>query len=112
MQAAASDDDYSVTQSPVAGEPTPALETFADDIPPPTNRPANTMAPAVPWSTKRVPVLATDAANIQAWLAAVRPIIAFHDASELLTSAVPRTTPGRALARQVLFSSPKQPKGR
>jgi hypothetical protein len=61
------------------------------------------MAPAVPWSKKRVPVLATDAANIQAWLAAVRPIIAFHDASELLTIEVPRTPPGRALARQVLL---------
>jgi hypothetical protein len=103
MQAAASDDDHSVTHSPVADELPPALETLADDNPPPTTRPANTMAPAVPWSTKRVPVLATDAANIQAWLAAVRPIIAFHDASELLTSAVPRTPPGRALARQVLL---------
>jgi hypothetical protein len=98
MQAAASDADYSVTHSPVADELTPALETLADDNPQPTTRPANTMAPAVLWSTKRVPVLATDAANIQAWLAAVRPIIAFHDASELLTSAGSRTPPGRALA--------------
>jgi hypothetical protein len=103
MQAAASDDEFSVTHSPAADEATPALETFADDNPPPTTRPANTMAPAVPWSTKRVPVLATDTANIQAWLAAVRPIIAFHDASELLTIEVPRTPPGRALARQVLL---------
>jgi hypothetical protein len=61
------------------------------------------MAPAVPWSTKRVPVLETDAANIQAWLAAVRPIIAFYDASQLLTNAVPRTVAGRALARQILL---------
>jgi hypothetical protein len=53
------------------------------------------MAPAVP-------VLETDAANIQAWLAAVRPIIAFHDASQLLTNAVPRTVAGRALTRQIL----------
>jgi hypothetical protein len=61
------------------------------------------MEPAVPWSTKRVPVLETDAANIQAWLAAVRPIIAFHDASQLFTNAVPRTVPGRALARQIIL---------
>jgi hypothetical protein len=61
------------------------------------------MAPAVPWSTKRVPVLETDAANIQAWLASVRPIIAFHDASQLLTNAVTRTVEGRALARQILL---------
>jgi hypothetical protein len=59
------------------------------------------MAPAVPWSAKRVPVLETDAANIQAWLAAVRPIIAFSDASQPLTYAVPRTVAGRALTRVV-----------
>jgi hypothetical protein len=61
------------------------------------------MAPAIPWSTKRVPVLETDAANIQAWIAAVRPIIAFHDAGHFLTNAVPRTVAGRALARQILL---------
>jgi hypothetical protein len=42
------------------------------------------------------------AANIQAWLEAVRPIIVFHDASQLLTNAVPRTAAGRVLARQIL----------
>jgi hypothetical protein len=61
------------------------------------------MAPAVPWSTKRIPVLETDAANIQAWLAAVLPIIAFDDASQLLTNAVPRTVAGRDLARNILL---------
>jgi hypothetical protein len=103
MQAAASDDDFSVTNPPAADEPTPPLEIFADNNPPLTTGPANTMTLAVPWSTKRVPVLATDAANIQAWLAAVRPIIVFHGASEILTSAVPRTAPEWALARQVLL---------
>jgi hypothetical protein len=33
------------------------------------------------------------------WLAAVRPIIAFHDASQFLTNAMPRTAAGRALVR-------------
>jgi hypothetical protein len=61
------------------------------------------MAPVIPWSTKRVPVLETDTANIQAWLAYVRPIIVFHDASQLLINAVPRTVAGRALSRQILL---------
>jgi hypothetical protein len=48
----------------------PPEEDIADDKPPPHTEPATIMAPAVTWSTKRVPVLETDAANIQAWLAA------------------------------------------
>jgi hypothetical protein len=92
MQATASDDDISVTHPPVADElPSPPEEDIADDNPPLHTEPATIMAPGVPWSTMRVPVLETDAANIQAWLAAVRPIIAFHDGSQLLTNAAPRT---------------------
>jgi hypothetical protein len=83
--------------------PPPPEEDIADDNPPPHTNPATIMTPAVPWSTMRVPVLETDAANIQAWLASVRSIIAFHDASQLLTNAVPRTAAGRALARQILL---------
>jgi hypothetical protein len=104
MQATASDDDISVTNPPAAEEiPPPPEENNADELNPPYTEPATIMAPAVPWSTKRVPVLETDAANIQAWLAAVRPIIAFHDASQLLTNAVSRTVARRALARHILL---------
>jgi hypothetical protein len=78
-------------------------EDIADDNLTPHTAPATIMAPAVPWSTKRVPVLETDAATIQAWIAAVRPIIAFHDASQLLINAVTRTVAGGSLARQIFL---------
>jgi hypothetical protein len=52
---------------------------------------------------KAIPILQTDAANIQAWLAAVRAITAFYNASRLLTKAVISTASGRALARQILL---------
>jgi hypothetical protein len=65
MQATASDDDISVTQPLAADElPPPPEEDIADDNPPHHTEPATILAPAVPWSTKRVPVLETDAANI------------------------------------------------
>jgi hypothetical protein len=104
MQAIASDDDISVTHPPAADELSPPPEEdIADDKPPPHTEPATIMAPAIPWFTKRVPVVETDAANIQAWLAAVRPVIAFHDASQLLTNAVSRTVAVLSLARQILL---------
>jgi hypothetical protein len=100
MQAAASDDDISVTHPHAADEPTPPPEEdIADEKKPAPHRTRKYHGTSVPWSTKRVPVLETDAANIQAWLAAVRPKIAFHDASQLLTNAVPHTAAGRAPAR-------------
>jgi hypothetical protein len=73
MQATDSDDDISVTHSPAADElPPPPEEDIADENSPPHTESAIIMAPAVPWSTKRISILETDAANIQAWLAAVR----------------------------------------
>jgi hypothetical protein len=67
MQATAFDDDFSVTHPRAADElPPPPEDDIADEKNPPHTDPATIMAPAVPWSTKSVPVLETDAANIQA----------------------------------------------
>jgi hypothetical protein len=104
MQANASEDDISVTHPPAADELLPPPEQdIADDNPSPHIEPATIMTSTVPWFTKRASDLEIDAVNIQAWLAAVRLIIVFQDASQLLTNAVPRTEAGRALARQIIF---------